>query len=158
MPARQWDPASKAKGVLEGLKGKPEAAICKRHRIRPSEYRLWRKQFLKGIAKPFDERDRGAKAAASAPFASLWNSALRSEALQAARELFEAMPIPVFLKARDGRHLGANQAWEDYFGVSNTTFVGKTAGELFASAPEVAAQHEAVDANLWRNPGTRSYE
>jgi PAS domain S-box-containing protein len=159
MPVRQWDPASKAKVVLEGLKGKPEAAICKRHRIRPSEYRRWRKQFLEGIAKPFKEHERGAEAVAMAPFAALWGGAgHRSEALQAARELIEAMPIPVFLKARDGKHLGANKAWEDYFGVSSKTFVGKTARELFANAPEVAAQHEAVDADLWRNPGTRSYE
>jgi PAS domain S-box-containing protein len=159
MPVRQWDPASKAKVVLEGLKGKPEAAICKRHRIRPSEYRRWRKQFLDDIAKPFKDHGRGAEAVASAPFAALWGSAgERSEGLQAARELIEAMPIPVFLKARDGKHLGANKAWEDYFGVSSKTFIGKTARELFAGAPEVAAQHEAADEDLWRNPGTRSYE
>ena len=80
------------------------------------------------------------------------------EALGVARELIEALPIPVFFKSRDGTHLGANKAWETYFGVPRESFIGKTVEQLFSAAPEVAAKHHAVDEELWRNPGSRSYE
>src|SRR3954470_15692765 len=32
-----------------------------------------------------------------------------------AQELIEALPVPVFFKARDGRYLGVNGAWEEFF-------------------------------------------
>jgi len=159
VPGRQWDAASKAKVVLEGLKGGSESAICRRHRIKPAEYRRWRKQFLSNIARPLEPRrppseDKG-------HFLAEMPRKVREEsakALRVAQELIEALPIPVFFKARDGRHLGANRAWEAYFGVERDSFVGKTVDELFSSAPEVAARHKAADEELWRNPGTRSYE
>jgi PAS domain S-box-containing protein len=158
--ARQWDPASKAKVVLEGLQGKPETAICKRHSIKPAEYRLWRRQFLANIAKPFEGRDGAFRGnPALAVFSSFGKGGDENpEALRVARELIEALPIPVFFKARDGRHLGANKAWETYFGAARGSSIGKTVEEIFAHAPEVAAKHRAVNEELWRNPGTRSYE
>jgi PAS domain S-box-containing protein len=157
VPGRQWDPASKAKVVLEGLKGRPETAICKRHRIKPAEYRRWRKQFLANIARPFEPSRRSAKNPRLFPgMSKVWEES--AKALRVAQELIEALPIPVFFKARDGRHLGANRAWEAYFGVDREAFIGKTVRELFASAPEVAARHQAADEDLWRNPGTKTYE
>jgi PAS domain S-box-containing protein len=158
MPGRQWDPASKAKVVLEGLKGRPEKAICKRHRIKPAEYRRWRRQFLANIARPF-EPPRPRSASNRRPFpgmSKVWEES--GKALHAAQELIEALPIPVFFKARDGTHLGANRAWESYFGVQRDAFIGKTVHELFAGSPEVAAKHEAADEELWRHPGTATYE
>jgi len=156
MPGRHWSPALKARVVLEGLRGRPEADICERHGIKPSEYRRWRRQFLANAARPFE-------AAKNAGPTSLFTSLGKikkevPETLRVARELIEALPIPVFFKARDGTHLGANKAWEVYFGVSRDTFVGKKVEDLFAGAPEVAARHHAVDDDLWRNPGARSYE
>ena len=158
MPGRQWDATSKAKVVLEGLKGKPESAICKRHRIKPAEYRRWRKQFLANIGRPFEPRAPRTAGSRLLPGMSkrVWEES--AKALRVAQELIEALPIPVFFKARDGKHLGANRAWEAYFGVNRDAFIGKTVGELFAQAPEVAEQHKAADEDLWRNPGTRSYE
>jgi PAS domain S-box-containing protein len=158
VPGRQWDPASKAKVVLEGLKGRPETAICKRHRIKPAEYRRWRKQFLANIARPFEpSRRRSAKNPRPFPgMSKVWEES--AKALRVAQELIEALPIPVFFKARDGRHLGANRAWEAYFGVNREAFIGKTVRELFASSPEVVARHQAADEDLWRNPGTKTYE
>ncbi len=159
MPDRQWDAASKAKVVLEGLKGGSESAICRRHRIKPSEYRSWRKQFLSNIARPFESRRLPpAQGSRLLPGMSkkVWEES--AKALRVAQELIEALPIPVFFKARDGKHLGANRAWETYFGVNREAFIGKTVGELFSHAPEVAAKHKAADEDLWRNPGTRSYE
>jgi PAS domain S-box-containing protein len=159
VPGRQWDPASKAKVVLEGLKGRSETAICKRHRIKPAEYRSWRKQFLANIARPLESGRR--KPAEGSRLLSgmsekVWKES--AKALRVAQELIEALPIPVFFKARDGKHLGANRAWEAYFGVNREAFIGKTVKELFSTAPEVAAKHLAADEALWRNPGTRSYE
>jgi PAS domain S-box-containing protein len=148
----------KAKVVLEGLQGKPETAICKRHSIKPAEYRLWRKQFLAKIARSFESPGRPSTSKVSF-FSSLGSDTDKSpEALRVARELIEALPIPVYFKARDGRHLGANKAWEAYFGVERESFIGKTVQELFSGAPEVAAKHHAADEELWRNPGARSYE
>ena len=159
MPGRQWDAASKAKVVLEGLKGRSESAICKRHRIRPAEYRRWRKQFLANIARPL-ERRRPSPGSGSRLLAGMskkvWEES--AKAMRVAQELIEALPIPVFFKARDGKHLGANRAWETYFGVNREAFIGRTVEELFTHAPEVAAKHRAADEDLWRNPGTRSYE
>ena len=160
MPAGHWDPASKAKVVLEGLRGKPEADICERHGINPAEYRRWRRQFLANAARPFEAPARLVKSAGpTSLFTNLGkNKKEVPETLRVARELIEALPIPVFFKARDGTHLGANQAWETYFGIPRGTFIGKKVEDLFAYAPDVAAHHRAVDEELWRHPGTRSYE
>jgi PAS domain S-box-containing protein len=158
VPVRQWDPASKAKVVLEGLQGKPETAICKRHRIKPTEYRRWRKQFLANIARSFGS-PRRPSTDTSPDLPEM--ARVRDEsakALRVAHELIEVLPIPVYFKARDGKHLGANRAWEAYFGVDRESFIGKTVQELFSQTPEVAAKHHAADEDLWRNPGTRSYE
>ena len=157
MPGRQWDPASKAKVVLEGLKGRSESAICKRHRIEPAEYRRWRKQFLANIALPLEPhrpREPGRPPSGMPP--KVWEES--AKALHVAQELIEALPVPVFFKARDGKHLGANRAWEAYFGVNREAFIGRTVRELFDGSPEIAAKHQAADDDLWNNPGTRSYE
>jgi PAS domain S-box-containing protein len=158
VPERQWDPASKAKVVLEGLKGGSERVICKRHGIKPAEYRRWRRQFLANLARPLEPR-RPAPPEQALPAGmsqKVWEES--AKALRVAQELIESLPIPVFFKARDGKHLGANRAWETYFGVNREAFIGKTVDELFADAPEVAAKHRAADEDLWSNPGTRSYE
>jgi PAS domain S-box-containing protein len=147
VPVRQWDPASKAKVVLEGLQGKPETAICKRHNIKPAEYRRWRKEFLARFTRSFVSPRRPSPQGDE-----------RSEALRVAQDLIEVLPIPVFFKARDGKLLGANKAWEAYFGVERESFIGKTVHDLFSRAPEIAARHQAADEDLWRNPGARSYE
>jgi len=156
VPGRQWDAASKAKVVLEGLKGGSESAICKRHRIKPAEYRRWRKQFLANVARPFESPPAQRSRLLPGMSQKVWEES--AKAMRVAQELIEALPIPVFFKARDGKHLGANRAWETYFGVNRDAFIGETVEELFAQAPQVAARHRAADEDLWRNPGTCSYE
>jgi PAS domain S-box-containing protein len=158
VPVRQWDPASRAKIVLEGLQGKPETAICKRHNIKPAEYRRWRKEFLAKIARSFASPRRPSTERSPVLPGLAKARDESSKALRVAQELIEVLPIPVFFKARDGKHLGANKAWEAYFGVERESFIGKTVNELFSHAPEVAAKHQAADEDLWRNPGTQSYE
>ena len=153
MPGRQWDPASKAKVVLEGLKGRSETAICKRHGIKPAEYRTWRRQFLANVARPFEPRHAPAREAnrlLPGMSKKVWEES--AKALRVAQELIEALPIPVFFKGRDGKHLGANRAWETYFGVNRESFIGKTVEELFSGSPEVAAKHYVADQDLWSTP------
>jgi PAS domain S-box-containing protein len=80
------------------------------------------------------------------------------DALQITQELIEVLPVPVFYKARDGRYLGVNQAWEDFFSVSRDQIVGSLVAELYPDSPAVAAHHKAMDEELWANPGNQSYE
>ena len=80
------------------------------------------------------------------------------DALQITQELIEVLPIPVFYKARDGRYLGVNQAWEDFFSVSRRHIVGSRVADLYPDSPAVAARHKAMDEELWANPGNQSYE
>ena len=78
--------------------------------------------------------------------------------LQIAQELIEVLPIPVFFKARDGRYLGVNRAWEDFFGLPRSEVVGGPVTEIHPDTPQVARRHQAMDEELWANPGRQSYE
>jgi PAS domain S-box-containing protein len=78
--------------------------------------------------------------------------------VQAAFELLEALPVPVFIKARDGRYLGVNKAWEEFFGIARREFVGKRVADLYPQVPAVGEKHAAMDKLLWQNPGGQSYE
>jgi PAS domain S-box-containing protein len=82
----------------------------------------------------------------------------RREDLRVAQELIEVLPVPVYFKARDGRYLGVNRAWEEFFGVPRTGIVGHLVRDLYPGAPAIAERHEAMDAQLWANPGRQSYE
>jgi PAS domain S-box-containing protein len=78
--------------------------------------------------------------------------------MQLAQELIEALPVPVFFKARDGRYLGVNRAWEEFFGITRDEFLGKTVHELYPQSPGVAEKHFAMDLELWNSPGSQRYE
>jgi len=82
----------------------------------------------------------------------------RRDDLQIAQELIEVLPIPVFFKARDGRYLGVNRAWEDFFGLPRSEVVGGPVAEIYPDSPQVARRHHAMDEELWANPGRQSYE
>ena len=73
-------------------------------------------------------------------------------------ELLEGLPVPVFFKARDGRYLGVNKAWEDFFGIPRREFVGKRVADLYPQVPATAEKHAAMDKLLWQSPGGQSYE
>jgi PAS domain S-box-containing protein len=64
----------------------------------------------------------------------------------------------VFFKGRDGKYLGVNKAWEDFFAVPRTEFAGKEVHDLYPQSPAVADKHYAMDQELWKNPGSQSYE
>jgi len=54
MKARKWDSKTKAKIVLEGIKGKPISQICNEYQIVQSQYYKWRDQFLSNIDQLFE--------------------------------------------------------------------------------------------------------
>jgi PAS domain S-box-containing protein len=80
------------------------------------------------------------------------------EQLQVAQALIEVLPIPVFFKGRDGRYLGVNKAWEEFFGVSRVAILGGEVRDLYPEAPWIAQRHMAMDEALWAKPGTQFYE
>jgi PAS domain S-box-containing protein len=80
------------------------------------------------------------------------------EAQRIARELIDILPVPVFIKARDGRYLAVNRAWEEFFGVEREKFLGKQVDDLYPSSPWVAEEHRLMDEELWKEPGSQSYE
>ena len=82
----------------------------------------------------------------------------RREDLRVAQELIEVLPIPVFFKARDGKYLGVNLAWEQFFGVARASIIGAQVQDLYPEAPAVAERHRAMDEELWSHPGSQSYE
>ena len=63
----------------------------------------------------------------------------------------------MFVKARDGRYLGVNKAWEELFGMPRASFVGKQVRDLYPQNPEIAELHAARDRELWERPGAQSY-
>ncbi|HSA89508.1 MAG TPA: PAS domain S-box protein [Burkholderiales bacterium] len=83
---------------------------------------------------------------------------VRTGALQAAFELLEQLPVPMFLKSRDGRYLGVNRAWEELFGLERASFLGKEVRDLYPQHPEIAEKHALKDRELYERPGTQSYE
>jgi PAS domain S-box-containing protein len=84
-------------------------------------------------------------------------AALR-EQLHFTEELLETMPMPVFYKSRDGRYLGVNKAWENFFGMARSAILGKPVTALYVHDPDTARLHEAKDAVLWATPGMQWYE
>src|SRR3989440_3941732 len=96
-------------------------------------------------AKATEAAVRRAKAGSPAP-------------VDAALQLVEALPVPMFVKSRDGRYLGVNRAWEEFFGVSRASFLGKQVKDLYPQSPAIAQKHLEMDGELWRKPGGQSYE
>ena len=78
--------------------------------------------------------------------------------LGSALQLVEALPVPVFFKSRDGKYLGVNKAWEEFFGLSRASFLGKLVKDLYPQSPAIAQKHLEMDGKLWRKPGGQSYE
>ena len=78
--------------------------------------------------------------------------------LDAAFKLVDALPVPVFFKSRDGRYLGVNRAWEEFFGIRGEAFVGRQVADLYPHDPAIAEKHAAMDRALYARPGRQSYE
>ena len=86
------------------------------------------------------------------------NELLAPSSLEAALELLERLPVPMYVKARDGRYLAVNQAWEELFGVRRGAFLGKSVHDLYPGNLAIAEKHTAKDRELWESGGAQSYE
>ena len=80
------------------------------------------------------------------------------EAQRIAQELIDILPVPVYIKVRDGRLLAVNRAWEEFIGLTRDVVVGKVVADLFPDTPWVAEEHRAMDEELWKQGGSQSYE
>ncbi|MFZ2445236.1 MAG: transporter substrate-binding domain-containing protein [Syntrophobacteraceae bacterium] len=70
--------------------------------------------------------------------------------------LLHAIPAPVFYKDTEGRYLGFNKSFEEFFGQTRQELVGKS---VFDVAPvELATVYHAKDLELLRHSGTQVYE
>ncbi len=72
------------------------------------------------------------------------------------RRLIDAMPLPAFYKNFEGKYLGCNSAFAEFFGVDKVDVIGKTVFEFAPS--DLAKTHTAADEELIRNGGAQTYE
>jgi PAS domain S-box-containing protein len=70
--------------------------------------------------------------------------------------LLDAIPVPVYLKDRDGLYLGLNRTFEKFFSIKRDQLIGKTAFEV--SPPELAEFYGAKDKELFESGGVQQYE
>ena len=63
MQRRKWDAKTTAMIVLEGLKGKPVAAMCSEQQISPAQDDQWRDQCLAQAAKAVEVHEQSQREA-----------------------------------------------------------------------------------------------
>jgi diguanylate cyclase (GGDEF)-like protein/PAS domain S-box-containing protein len=76
--------------------------------------------------------------------------------LHFAEQLLEVIPSPVFYKDADGRYLGCNGAYERFLGKRRGELIGRTVHDI--APPALAERYLAADLELFRHPGTQTYE
>lgn len=54
MTRRTWDSKTKARIILEALKGRPINALCAEHGISQGMYYKWRDTFMENMNQPFE--------------------------------------------------------------------------------------------------------
>ena len=70
--------------------------------------------------------------------------------------LLNAIPAPVFYKDTDGRYIGFNKSFEEFYGKTQQDLVGKS---VFDIAPrDLAEVYHAKDLELFHNPGAQVYD
>ena len=73
------------------------------------------------------------------------------------KQLMDAIPIPIYHKGTDGRYLGCNRSFAEFFGVDDIdAWLGTSVHTLLD--PEIAAFHHAKDLELFAHAGQQSYE
>jgi two-component system, cell cycle sensor histidine kinase and response regulator CckA len=79
------------------------------------------------------------------------------EQLQLFRALIDNIPNPVYYKDSKGVYLGYNKAFQEYFGLKQDDYIGKTVFDLPIRREEAMVHHRA-DVDLIQLSGERTYE
>ncbi len=70
--------------------------------------------------------------------------------------LINAIPIPLFYKDADGKYIGFNKAFEQFFGEKRERIIGKSARDI--SPGELAQTYHEKDGELLERGGIQQYE
>lgn len=70
--------------------------------------------------------------------------------------LLDAMPAPVYYKDINGKYLGVNKAFSEFYGKSNEEMIGKDVYDI--ASPELSEIYKKMDDSLLSNPGLQIYE
>ena len=70
--------------------------------------------------------------------------------------LLDTLPIPFFYKDMNGKYLGFNKSFEDFFGKSKEELIGKSVFDI--NPPDLAAIYHAKDKELFEQRGIQVYE
>ncbi|MFZ4455457.1 MAG: response regulator [Bacteroidales bacterium] len=71
--------------------------------------------------------------------------------------VFNAIPVPFFLKDKQGIYRKMNNSFSEFFGVDEHQLIGKTVFDTIQSK-ELAESYYKRDEELFENPGTQIYE
>lgn len=71
-------------------------------------------------------------------------------------ELIESVPAPIFFKARSGKYLGGNRAFENFIALPRERFVGRTVYDI--SPHDLAEKYFRADQALFLIGGIQIYE
>ncbi len=81
-----------------------------------------------------------------------------AEQLHFSKQLMDAIPLPIYYKATDGRYLGCNRAFADLLGITDIdAWLGTSVLQLPIDK-EIAKLHYRKDQELFAQAGTQSYE
>lgn len=70
--------------------------------------------------------------------------------------LFEAIPLPLYHKDREGLYRGFNRAFEAFLGITREKAIGKTVFQI--NPPELAGTYHTRDLELFERGGIQQYE
>ncbi len=70
--------------------------------------------------------------------------------------LLDVIPIPVFYKDREGRYMGINKAYQEFWKVDKCDVLGKTTAEIHPL--EFTNLSKKIDDEIYLNKGSRTYE
>ena len=79
-----------------------------------------------------------------------------TENLSFVEQLLAAIPSPVFFKDANGRYIGVNKAFEDFYGTTSEAMIGKTVYEI--APQELAEVYDKADRDLLESRGKQTYE
>lgn len=79
-----------------------------------------------------------------------------AEQLRFVQAMMDTIPSPVFFKDLDGRYIGCNKAFENYFAIRQEKVIGRSVADL--KGLESVSVHNEMDAILIKNGGNIVYE